>query len=268
VETALGGIAVEVCSEVEKGGNIMFETVATANVPARTRIWTTMCGLAGQALVLTFAVLIPMAFPDALPRVTGLITNVFTFTPPPPDPPKSEATPPAGPVAVVHTQMVGDVLLLPTHIPDKPVILTDPPDAPVWNTRTAVAGPGNWADLKGIGDTWRKVVEIPLAAPAPVAATPPIRVRVGGQVQLPVPIEKTEPVYPEIARRVRVEGTVEIEGVIGTDGRLHELRVLSGNPLLVPAAMDAVRHWVYRPGRLNGEPVEIVTPIKVNFTLR
>jgi periplasmic protein TonB len=56
--------------------------------------------------------------------------------------------------------------------------------------------------------------------------------------------------------------------VIGTDGRLHELRVLSGNPLLVPAAMDAVRHWVYRPGRLNGEPVEIVTPIKVNFTLR
>ncbi len=247
----------------------MFETVATANVPARTRVWTTMCGLAGQALVLTFAVLIPMAFPDALPHVTGLITDVFTFTPPPPDPPKDEATPPSGPVAAVHTQMVGDVLLLPTNIPDKPVILTDPPDAPVWNARTAIAGSGNWADLRAMGGTLRSVVEIPVAPPETRAAPAPTpRVRVGGNVQLPVPIERTEPVYPEIARKARIGGTVEIEGVIGTDGRLHELRVLSGNPLLVPAAMDAVRHLVYLPGRLNGEPVEIVTPIKVTFTLR
>jgi periplasmic protein TonB len=247
----------------------MFETVATANVPARTRVWTTICGLAGQALVLTFAVLIPMAFPDALPRVTGLITNVFTFTPPPPDPPKSETAPPTGPVAVVHTQMVGDVLLLPTKIPDKPVILTDPPDAPIWNARQAVAGAGNWADLKGMGDTWRNVVEIPVAAPETrTAPAPPPRIRVGGRVQPPVPIERTEPVYPEIARKAHIAGTVEIEGVIGTDGRLHELRVLSGNPLLVPAALDAVRRWVYRPGQLNGEPVEIVTPINVTFNLR
>ena len=87
-------------------------------------------------------------------------------------------------------------------------------------------------------------------------------------MQPPVPVERVEPVYPDLARRVRIEGTVILEAVLGTDGRLHEIRVLSGHPLLAPAALDAVRRWVYHPALLNGEPVEVVTPIRVTFTLR
>jgi protein TonB len=70
-----------------------------------------------------------------------------------------------------------------------------------------------------------------------------------------------------MARQVRVSGKVELMGVLGTDGRIHELKVLSGHPLLVKAAVDAVMQWVYRPTVLNGQPVEVQAPITVNFIL-
>jgi protein TonB len=81
-------------------------------------------------------------------------------------------------------------------------------------------------------------------------------------------VSQPRPVYPELALRMRVSGVVELEGVIGTDGRLRELRVLRGHPLLVAAALDAVRHWVYRPTLLNGVPVEVIAPISVAFQMK
>ena len=81
------------------------------------------------------------------------------------------------------------------------------------------------------------------------------------------PIHRVEPIYPSIARQARVAGVVELQGVIGTDGRIHELKVLSGHPLLVKAAVDAVSQWIYAPTILNGQPVEVAAPITVNFKL-
>ncbi|MGD0667367.1 MAG: M56 family metallopeptidase [Bryobacteraceae bacterium] len=80
-------------------------------------------------------------------------------------------------------------------------------------------------------------------------------------------ISKVDPVYPPLAKQAKIQGTVELSAVIGKDGRVQNLKVVSGHPLLVQAALDAVKNWVYRPTLVNGEPVEVKTSIQINFTL-
>ncbi len=75
------------------------------------------------------------------------------------------------------------------------------------------------------------------------------------------------PIYPPLAKQARIQGTVRFTAVIGTDGTIRDLRLISGHPLLVSAAQDAVKQWAYQPTLLNGEPVEVITQIDVNFTL-
>ncbi|HEX4643042.1 MAG TPA: TonB family protein [Candidatus Acidoferrales bacterium] len=81
-------------------------------------------------------------------------------------------------------------------------------------------------------------------------------------------ISRIEPQYPFIAMETKTEGTVRLHAIISRDGRITFLDVLSGHPLLVKAALDAVRQWRYRPTMLNGEPVEVETSITVIFRLR
>lgn len=75
------------------------------------------------------------------------------------------------------------------------------------------------------------------------------------------------PQYPELAKRARISGTVRLVGIIGKDGSIQNLQLVSGPPLLVRAAIDAVRQWIYQPTLLNGQPVEVIAPIDVVFTL-
>lgn len=109
----------------------------------------------------------------------------------------------------------------------------------------------------------------PPAQPAPVPKPPaqPSAVRVGGSVQAARLVNQIKPVYPPLARQARVSGVVRLAAIIGTDGRIKNLRVASGHPLLVPAALDAVKQWIYQPTLLNGKAVEVITEIDVNFTL-
>jgi protein TonB len=90
---------------------------------------------------------------------------------------------------------------------------------------------------------------------------------VGGDVQAAKLVRKVVPAYPPLARQARVSGTVHLVGVIAKDGTIQQLQVVSGNPLLVRTALDAVRQWVYQPTLLNGEAVEVIAPIDVIFTL-
>jgi protein TonB len=76
-----------------------------------------------------------------------------------------------------------------------------------------------------------------------------------------------QPAYPPLARSARIQGTVVLQAVISKQGTIENLSVLSGHPMLVQAALDAVRHWRYRPYILNSEPVEVETQITVNFSL-
>jgi protein TonB len=80
-------------------------------------------------------------------------------------------------------------------------------------------------------------------------------------------IHMIQPAYPPIAKTAHIEGTVELSAVIGTDGHVRDLSVVSGHPLLRRAAIDAVRQWIYKPPVLNGESVEIVAPVAVIFRL-
>ena len=93
------------------------------------------------------------------------------------------------------------------------------------------------------------------------------RIRVGGNVQSAKMIRQVQPVYPQIAKTAHVQGTVLLHAVISKDGSVQELQYVSGPPLLMKAAMDAVREWRYQPTLLNGEPVEVETTISVIFSL-
>lgn len=103
-----------------------------------------------------------------------------------------------------------------------------------------------------------------------VAPPPPkqqSRIRVGGNVTAAKIMNRVSPVYPALARQTRISGTVRLHAIIAKDGTVQQLEVMSGHPLLVQAALDAVRQWRYQPTLLNGEPVEVDTTVDVIFSL-
>ena len=92
-------------------------------------------------------------------------------------------------------------------------------------------------------------------------------VRAGGDLQPPTKLRQVAPAYPELARQARVQGVVVLDCVIDPSGRVADVKVLRGHSLLAPAAVDAVRQWLYTPTRLNGAPVAVLLTVTVRFTL-
>jgi periplasmic protein TonB len=106
------------------------------------------------------------------------------------------------------------------------------------------------------------------AGGAPAPPKPNVtRTRVGGAVQAAKLVNKVQPQYPPLARQTRISGTVKLHAIIGKSGTVEQLQVVSGHPLLVQSALDAVKQWRYQPTLLNGEPVEVDTEIDVIFSL-
>jgi protein TonB len=117
-------------------------------------------------------------------------------------------------------------------------------------------------------------VEIPgvSGSQPPPALKPPAEKRnqplkVSEGVMAAALITQVQPSYPSAARMMHLSGEVILHATIGKDGSVRELQVLSGNPILVQAAVSAVREWRYRPTLLNGEPVDVETTITVKFVL-
>lgn len=98
-------------------------------------------------------------------------------------------------------------------------------------------------------------------------AQEPRRVRVGSGVQEVKLVHNPAPAYPALAKQAGIQGRVFLEVLIGGEGKIKQIRVVSGHPLLAQAAVDAVREWEYRPTFLNNEPVEVATTVEVNFVL-
>lgn len=128
--------------------------------------------------------------------------------------------------------------------------------------------------LKQADDWVAKVLEIKRkkAEAGPASLPPPAspgtrRIRVDGLVQQQKLLSRVDPVYPPEAENARIQGTVRLDALIGVDGTVQALKVISGHPLLVQAAMDAVKQCRYSPTLMNGEPVEVATIIEINFTL-
>jgi periplasmic protein TonB len=117
------------------------------------------------------------------------------------------------------------------------------------------------------GGTLGGVGEAKVEATPPPPPPPDKPVRVGGQIKAPKKIRDVAPVYPEVAKQARVEGVVILEATISPEGRVENVRVLRGSPLLDDAAANAVKNWVYSPTLLNGTPVAVVMTVTVSFKL-
>ena len=89
----------------------------------------------------------------------------------------------------------------------------------------------------------------------------------GSAVQAARIVRRVLPIYPPLARTARISGVVRLQAIIAVDGSIAELNVISGHPLLIASAVDAVKQWLYKPTVLNGRPVPVDTQIDVNFTL-
>jgi protein TonB len=234
-------------------------------------------GFTGQAVLIGCALLAPLVSPQTLGRAF-LVTGLVAPGAPPPvrrPEPRVESLPQHGTAAPTRTHVITEPVA--TNAPVVAAVIVDPPEPAGSGPEqpggvvgaTGEAGSGNGPSL--VTDIIRvvPVVHPPVVihrepvTVAPATAKPP-RIT---SLRMATPIYKVEPVYPPLAKQARVSGVVELLGVLSTDGRIHELRVLRGHPLLVGAALDAVRQWIFQPTLLNGQPVEVSAPITVNFIL-
>src|SRR6202789_3299525 len=207
-------------------------------------------------------VLMPLIFTEALHN-KKLIT--FLVAPPPPPPPPPPAAAPVKVVKQIQTDIVNGALRTPTKIPQKIQMIKEHEAPPSMASAGVVGGvPGGVPGGQMGGVIGGIISSTPVAVPK--VATPQ-RVRVSQGVTQGLLIRKVQPNYPPLARQARIQGSVLLQAEISKDGSIENLHLLSGHPMLAPAAIEAVKQWKYKPYILNGEPVEVETQITVNFTL-
>jgi protein TonB len=170
-------------------------------------------------------------------------------------------------IKVAPRQFDAGRLMAPREVPKNVAIIVEDPNAALPSASQVSGGipggiPGGLGGLGGIG-----VAPPPPPPPPPVKAVQTGPLRVGGNVQAANLVKKITPAYPTLAKSARIQGTVRFTAIIGKDGTIQNLQLVSGHPMLVAAATEAVKQWVYKPTLLNGEPVEVITQIDVNFTL-
>lgn len=226
-----------------------------------------------QILLVIVGVIIPLIYTDTLPRTQ--LTSFLVAPPPPPPPPPPPAAAPVKIVKVIPRQFDAGRLMAPKTIPKEIAVIKEEELPPTAGVTGVVGGvPGGVPGGTPGGVIGGIIGSVPSAAPpppppvkeAPKAVTPK-QIRVGGQVQAAKLVRQPKPIYPPLAKQARIQGTVRFNAVIGKDGSIQNLQLVTGHPLLVPSAQEAVRQWQYQPTLLNGEPVEVVTTIDVNFTL-
>jgi protein TonB len=253
----------------------MFEQTFVDGVGKTNRTWTVMVSFISQILLIGVAILIPMIYFDALPK--GQLTSFLVAPPPPPPPPPPPAAAPVKVVKVIPRQFDAGRLMAPKTVPKEISVIKEEELPPPTSGAVGVVGgvPGGVPGGTPGGVIGGIIGSVPSAAPPP--PPPPVkveekkaapqRIRVGGNVQQALLMKQPKPIYPPLAKQARIQGVVRLNAIIGKDGTIQNLTVATGHPLLVPAAMEAVKQWVYKPTLLNGEPVEVVTQIDVNFTL-
>ena len=211
-----------------------------------------------EAIIVGIMVLIPLLFTEALPKAQLMMSLVAPPPPPPPPPPPAVVHV----VKQVETDIVNNQLRTPTKIPKKVEIIKEE-EAPPPSVGVVGGVPGGVPGGQMGGVIGGIISNTPMAVPK-VAVQ---RVRVSQGVTQGMVLHRVQPTYPPLARTARVQGSVILAAIIGKDGSIQNLHVISGHPLLTQAALDAVKQWRYRPYILNGEPVEVDTQVTVNFTL-
>jgi protein TonB len=222
---------------------------------------TTSISFLVEAMLLGVMILIPLLFTDALPK-TQLLTLIVAPPPPPPPPPPAAA--PVHIVKQVQTDIINGQLRTPTKIPKKVEMIKEDEAPPPVMAGVVGGVPGGVPGGQMGGVIGGIISSTPVAVPK-VAA--PTRVRVSQGVTEGMVLRRVQPNYPPLARQARIQGDVVLQAEISKDGAIENLRVISGHPMLAPAAIDAVKQWRYKPYFLNGEPVAVETQITVKFSL-
>lgn len=217
---------------------------------------TTAISFALQILLIGILILIPLIYTEALPA-QQLMT--FLVAPPPPPPPP----PPPATVKIqkIETELDQGQLRTPTKIPEKIKIIKEEENP---SQNAGVMG-GVVGGVPG-GSAGGVIGGIIGSTNIPKMAAPQ-RMRVSAGVIEGNLIRKVTPTYPPLAKTARIQGDVVLQAVISKEGNIENLKVMSGHPMLVQAALDAVRQWKYKPYVLNGEPVVVDTNITVKFNL-
>jgi protein TonB len=218
---------------------------------------------------------VPLLIPQTISKHDLLLTLVAPIAPPPPAPPPPVEPPARVAPRIVKTQVqpvTPQTVIMPTVVPKEIAKIVDAPLPPVAGVIGGVPGgmPGGMVGgvLGGILSNASATLPAPPPPPPPAPkATPPAQpLRVGGLVSEPRPIKMVPPVYPPLASRAHVSGTVVLEATLTAEGTVKEIRVISGHPLLIQAAVDCVKNWQYEPTLLNGAPVPVILTARVTFS--
>jgi len=237
----------------------MFEDslVESSGKLAARHPFATVVSFAGQIIALSALLLLSLLYTETLPTQRWI--NVLQAPPPPPSAPASRSVA----IASNRSGALSDPLVVPSEIPKSIGMVRTERTAP-GTPPSGIAG-----DILGsVPENSIGIVNSLLRPATPVLPRfAPQKVRVSSGVAEGMLIHQVKPPYPVAAKMARVEGSVALQAVIGKDGSIQNLRVISGHPLLTSAALEAVKQWRYKPYYLNGEPVEVETQIVVNFLL-
>jgi protein TonB len=212
-----------------------------------------------HAVIVVVIVVVPLLMSEEMPDPTSAVKAFFVEPapapppppPPPPPAPKATVTPKVQPKPMMEEPKFTAPVDVPTEIrPEEGIDLGVEGGVP-GGVEGGVPGGVVGGVVGGLPD-----------APPPGQA-----VRVGGQIKEPKKLRDVKPAYPDIAKQARVQGIVILECVISPQGKVSEVKVLRGIPLLDAAAIEAVKQWVYTPTLLNGVPVPVIMTVTVNFKL-
>jgi protein TonB len=220
--------------------------------------WTVVLSTLVQMVILGVLLLIPLMYTEALPKT--MLSILLIAPPPPPPPPPTPQHLKAGVKPGVRS-IQSEILHEPSFIPINVVVSKEPelpPDVTDPSSLNTI-----FTNIPGQGIVGSNS-STPPSPPKPTGST---RIKQGGIVTAASILSQTRPIYPILAREARIQGNVVLHAIIDKDGRVAQLEVMSGHPLLVKAALEAVKQWLYRATLLNGDPVEVDTTITVTFTL-
>jgi protein TonB len=254
---------VEPC-EQQGPARVLFSDslLESAGSERKRRSVATTVSFAFQCVLLGVLLIVPLMFTEALPT-QQLLTFLVAPPPPPPPPPPAVAV-----VKVVRqTDMLNNgQLRTPTWIPKKVEIIREE-EAPPPMAAGVVGGVPGGIPGGQLGGVIGGIISSTLTTVFVPKLEQVKRVRMSQGVTKGMVLHKIEPKYPKLALAAHITGVVLLKAVISGEGEIKELQVVSGHPILVPAAMDAVKQWRYRPYLLNGEPVEVETNITVTFQI-
>jgi protein TonB len=214
-----------------------------------------------QAVAVGILLLIPLIYGEGL-STTLLWTSHIVAPEPPPAPP---APTQARPTPSTSNLASDGRIVPPERIPDQIAVIQEDFPSPSLDPGPSV--PGGTNDRWTANPVMNSILSahtnvLPPLSHATISHPPIISQMMEGNL-----VHKVQPDYPPLARQARIQGAVVLQAVISRDGAIENLQVVSGHPMLVQAAVQAVRQWHYRPYVLNGEPVEVETQVTVNFIL-